>query len=69
MLVTRDGAMLTPLTQRNAWWEAGVLLFLLGEGRGKFPLSKLTRWAMFLCPAIVEVAKTGGPGAAWRVAH
>ena len=67
-LVTRDGRMLDPIVQREAWRAAGVTLFLLGGRWGTFPLGELARRLLFLWPAIVAQAEASSFGAAWRVA-
>lgn len=67
-LVARDGRMLEPLTQRQAWREAGVTVFLMGKQWGTLPLAELARRLLFLWPTLVAHAETGGQGLAWRVA-
>lgn len=67
-LITRDGRMLEPVVQREAWREARVTLFLLGGRWGKLPLRELARRFLFLWPAIVAQAEASAFGAAWRVA-
>jgi hypothetical protein len=66
-LVTRDGRMLEPVAQREAWRAAHVTLFLLGGRWGSLPLGEMTRRFVFLWPAIVAHANASAFGAAWRV--
>jgi hypothetical protein len=66
-LVGRDGRMLEPLTQRQAWRESGVTVFLLGKKWGSLKLGELSRRLLFLWPALVDYAEQGGQGVAWRV--
>jgi hypothetical protein len=66
-LVTRDGRMLEPVAQREAWREAQVTLFLLGGRWGKLLLGDLARRFIFLWPALVAQAEASAFGAAWRV--
>lgn len=66
-LVARDGRMLEPLTQRQAWRESGVTVFLLSKKWGTMHLSELSRRLLFLWPQLVGHAETGGQGLAWRV--
>lgn len=67
VLVTRDGRMLEPQLQRQAWRDAGVILFLLGKRWGGLPIREITRRMLFLWPQIVEYAEESAPGQAWRV--
>ncbi len=66
-LVARDGRMLEPLIQRQAWRESGVTIFILGKQWGNLPLAELSRRLLFLWPTLVEHAEQGGQGVAWRV--
>jgi hypothetical protein len=66
-LVARDGRMLEPLTQRQAWRESGVTIFLLGKQWGKLKLGELSRRFLFLWPTLMDHAEQGGQGVAWRV--
>lgn len=66
-LVLRDGSMLEPILQRQAWKDANVTLFLLSKRWGQFPLFELSRRILFLWPTLVQYAHDGGQGAAWRV--
>jgi hypothetical protein len=67
VLVTRDGRMLEPVEQREAWHAAGVTLFLLGQRWGTLKLGDLARRFLFIWPALVDQAYASAPGAAWRV--
>ena len=67
-LVLRDGKMLDPILQRQAWRSSGVTLFILGKAWGNLRLGELTRRALFLWPQLVAHAEDGGQGVAWRVA-
>lgn len=66
-LILRDGSMLEPILQRQAWKDANVTLFLLSKRWGQLPLFELSRRILFLWPTLVEYAYDGGQGAAWRV--
>jgi hypothetical protein len=66
-LVARDGRMLEPLTQRQAWRQSGVTVFLLSKQWGLLPLGELSRRLLFLWPSLVAHAEASGPGMAWRV--
>lgn len=66
-LVTRDGRMLEPLLQREAWRASKVTLFLLAKQWGQLPLRELARRLLFLWPAVMAHAEQGGQGVAWRV--
>jgi hypothetical protein len=66
-LLARDGRMLEPLIQRQAWRESGVTVFLLGKSWGNLKLAELSRRLLFLWPTLVEHAEQGGQGVAWRV--
>jgi hypothetical protein len=66
-LIARDGRMLEPLLQRQAWQGSGVTLFLLGKDWGRLPLRELSRRVLFVWPGLVERAEEGGQGKAWRV--
>lgn len=66
-LVARDGRMLEPLMQRQAWRESGVTVFLLGKQWGTLKLAELSRRLLFLWPTLVDYAEQGGQGVAWRV--
>lgn len=66
-LVARDGRMLEPMIQRQAWRGSGVTLFLLGKQWGTLRLSELSRRILFLWPNLVDHAEQGGQGVAWRV--
>lgn len=68
-LLARDGRMLEPLTQRQAWRASGVTVFLLAKQWGQLPLGELSRRLLFLWPTLVEYAEQGGQGVAWRVSH
>ena len=68
VLLTRDGSMLGPVVQREAWRTAGVTLFLFGGRWGTLPLGELARRLLYLWPSIVDCAEASAPGAAWRVA-
>ncbi len=67
-LIARDGRMLEPLSQRQAWRESGVTVFLLGKAWGNMKLGELSRRLLFLWPTLVDHAEQGGQGVAWRVA-
>ena len=69
VLLTRDGRMLGPAVQREAWRTAGITLFMFGRQWGTLPLGELARRMVFLWPAIVEQAGASAAGAAWRVSH
>lgn len=66
-LIARDGKMLEPLMQRQAWRESGVTLFLLAKQWGQLKLWDLSRRLLFLWPQLVAHAEDGGQGLAWRV--
>lgn len=67
ILVARDGRMLEPMLQRQAWRASKVTLFLLAKHWGGLPLSEMTRRLLFLWPKLVDHAEQGGEGVAWRV--
>lgn len=66
-LIARDGRMLEPLIQRQAWRGSGVTIFMLGKQWGMLRLSELSRRVLFLWPTLIEHAEQGGQGVAWRV--
>ena len=67
VLLTRDGRMVEPQLQRQAWLDAGVILFLLGKRWGELPIRELSRRLLFLWPYLIEQAQASAPGQAWRV--
>ncbi len=67
VLILRDGQMLTPIIQRQAWKSSGVTLFLLSKQWGQLPLFELSRRFLFLWPGLLAHVIAGGQGVAWRV--
>ena len=66
-LIARDGKMLQPFLQRQAWRESKVTLFLLSKKWGNLLLGEMSRRLLYLWPSIVARAEAGPQGSAWQV--
>ncbi len=68
-LILRDGKMLNPIKQREAWKASNVTLFLMAKKWGQLDLFEMSRRVAFLWPEMARHATQGGQGNAWRVSH
>jgi len=66
-LVTFDSAMLSASVRRNVWRLSGVSVFMTEGKWGNLLLFEKARRLIWWWPAIIDQARSGPQGGAWRL--